>query len=696
MSPHDEPALELPGLVRDRAAEGRAKAARTRARRVAEAEIATTDPVVGVVLDLPLPHLDREFDYAVPAALSDDVRPGVRVKVRFAGQDADGFVVRRGAASEHQGALSPLRRLVSPEPVLTPGVRELCERVAQRYAGSSADVRRLAVPPRHAGVEKEPSPSLAPPELPAVLEEAATAWGDYPSASAFLAHVDAGEAPRAVWSAAPGEDWPRLLALAAARTLAAGRGALLCLPDHRDVARVDAALTALLGEGHHATLQAEPGPAARYRDFLAVLRGARRIVVGTRSSAFAPVRDLGLIVLWDDGDDLHAEPRAPYPHAREVLALRSELEGAGLVLGGFARSVEAARMLETGWAGEIALPRERRRDRVLVGVAGASEHALRRDPHAATSRFPSEVRDAVRWGLERGPVLVQTPRAGYALRLACERCRCPAECGVCTGPLQLLGPTTPPVCRWCATAAPDWRCPECGAAGLRAPVLGDARTADEVGRMFPRVPVLSSARDRVRATVPDGPRIVVATPGAEPVAADGYAVVVLLDTWLALATDRLRGAEEAVRRWANAVGLVRPGGRALAVGDPAHPALQALVRWDPEGFALRESRERWEARLPPAARTATLTGDPGAVGDLLTLAALPDGAEVLGPLPPPGAERPGPPPAEAVAGTEQERMLVRVPHHQGLQLSTALQEAQRLRSARKLAAVRVQVDPAEL
>ena len=95
------------------------------------------------------------------------------------------------------------------------------------------------------------------------------------------------------------------------------------MPDHRDVARVDVALTRVLGPGHHVTLTADSGPSMRYRDFLAVRRGSVRVVVGTRAAAFAPVHDLGLAVVWDDGDDLHEEPRAPYPHVRETLLLRA-------------------------------------------------------------------------------------------------------------------------------------------------------------------------------------------------------------------------------------------------------------------------------------------------------------------------------------------------------------------------------------
>ena len=66
-----------------------AKARATRERKAAGGAITDVDPVARVLLDLPLAHLDRPFDFAVPAAMAEAARPGVRVKVRFAGQDAD-------------------------------------------------------------------------------------------------------------------------------------------------------------------------------------------------------------------------------------------------------------------------------------------------------------------------------------------------------------------------------------------------------------------------------------------------------------------------------------------------------------------------------------------------------------------------------------------------------------------------------
>jgi primosomal protein N' (replication factor Y) len=318
---------------------------------------------------------------------------------------------------------------------------------------------------------------------------------------------------------------------------------------------------------------------------------------------------------------------------------------------------------------------------VRVGVTGASDIELDRDPLTRASRVPREVHATIRAALAEGSVLVQTPRRGYAAALACERCRTPARCTVCTGPLRLTGPATPPSCRWCGTDADQWACPVCAYRGLRAPVLGDARTAEELGRAFPGIRVVTSSGERVLATVPAGPAIVVATPGAEPVAAEGYAAVVLLDTWLLLGGGDLRTEEEALRRWSDAVALAAAGGRAVVVGEPGHPALQALVRWDQPGFARREAAQRAEAHLPPASRLATISGEAGALDDALTLLAAPAGAEVLGPV---------------QVGEEQWRAVVRVPRAEGPALSRALLELQRLRSSRKLDPVRVQVDPPTL
>src|ERR1700737_1478417 len=112
---------------------------------------------------LSVPHLDREFDYLVAADQSDDAQPGVRARMRFHGRLVDAFILERRSDTDHGGGLGWLDPVVSPEPVLTPEIRRLVDAVAARYAGTRADVLRLAVPPRHARVGREnPTPSTLP------------------------------------------------------------------------------------------------------------------------------------------------------------------------------------------------------------------------------------------------------------------------------------------------------------------------------------------------------------------------------------------------------------------------------------------------------------------------------------------------------------------------------------------------------
>ena len=648
-------------------------------------------PVARVAVDISLAHLDRPFDYLVPASMDETAVPGCRVRVRFAGQLVDGYLLDRIQTSEHEGRLARLERVISPEPVLTPEIFDLARAVADRYAGTLADVLRLAIPPRHATAEREapaaPGPSAAPPPRPGP-----GSWTRYPAGQAFLAALAEGRPVRAAWSALPGPEWPAEIAIAAATTAAAGRGVVIVVPDARDLARVDAALTAVnRGDEHgHVCLTADLGPAERYRRWLAVLRGAVRVVAGTRAAMFAPVGQLGLVVLWDDGDDLHAEPRAPYPNAREVLALRAHRSDAAALIGGFARTAELTQLVAAGWAKPLAGRPEVLRQVAPRVRAAPDEAELARDAAAMTARLPSLALRTARTALATGPVLVQVPRRGYLAAIACDRCRAQARCAACGGPLQVGGSNEVPGCRWCGALAADWTCSRCGSRRLRALVTGAARTAEELGRAFPGVPVRTSGGQHVLAEVPAEPALVIATPGAEPVAAEGYDAALLLDGWALLGRPSLRAAEETLRRWLNAAALVRPAGAVVVLAEASLPAVQALVRWDPAGFAERELADRAELGFPPAVRMAAITGLPAAVAEFVGSAGLPARAEVLGPVPaePNGADhRPEP----------AERALIRIPRADGRALARALHAAQAARSARKDGgAVRVQLDPAEV
>ncbi len=652
------------------------------------------EPIARVLPLLSVPHLDREFDYLVSVEQSDDAQPGVRVRVRFHGRLVDAFLLERRSETDHVGKLGWLDRVVSPERVLTPDVRRLVDAVAARYAGTRADVLRLAIPPRHANVEREP-PAEASPTTVEPMD--AAAWVEYGRAEQFFAALREGRAARAVWQALPGECWADRLAEAAAVTVEAGRGVLAIVPDQRDVDALRAAGVRLVDESRVVALSAGLGPAQRYRRWLSVLRGSARFVIGTRSAVFAPVADLGLVLVWDDGDDSLAEPRAPYPHAREVGMLRAHQLRCAAMIGGYARTAEAQAMVRSGWAHDLVAARPAVRSRAPRVIAlEDSGFAQERDPAAHSARLPSMALQAARSALVAGcPVLVQVPRRGYVPALACGRCRAIARCRHCTGPLSLPDRDAPgALCRWCGREEAALRCARCGSDAVRAVVVGARRTAEELGRTFPNVTVVMSGGDSVVSSVPGDPALVVATPGAEPVAAAGYGAALLLDAWALLGRQDLRAAEDTLRRWMAASSLVRPrddGGVVAVVAESAVSTVQALIRWDPVGHAETELDARDEVGLPPGVHMAAVDGAPEAVAALLGTAALPASANLLGPVElPSGARRP----PGAPAGSVISRMLVRVPRTDGLELASALRRATGVLSARHdQQPVRVQIDP---
>ena len=684
-------------------------------------EAAEVDPVALVLVDVGLPHLDRPFEYLVPTLMADLAVPGARVKVRFAGQDVDGYVLARTATADHEGTLAPLRKVVSPEAVLTPEVLALSRVIAARYAGTLGDVVRLAVPPRHATAERNlqlEAPSS--PDAAAAGDAAAGGgmaapepgpWLSYPAGTSFLRRIASGDAPAASWLALPGQpgdaDWPAAMAVAAATSLAAGRGALIVVPDHRDVDRVDAALQSLLGAGQHVRLTADQGPQARYTAWLKVLRGHVRCVVGTRAAMFAPVHDLGLVAWWDDGDDVLVEPRAPYPAVREVLRTRARLEGAALLSGGFTRTTSVQQWVESGEVRSVTADFATRRlaaPRVVVAGEGTD---VERDGASARAHLPSAAWRAAKSALELGPVLIQVPRRGYLPSLSCQTCREPARCARCHGPLALNAGDAVPTCRWCGSVVPAFECNSCGGRTMRSSVVGARRTAEELGRAFPGVPVQTSRSGDVLTSVSGKPSLVIATPGAEPVAENGYAATLLLDAWASMDRPTLDASEEALRRWLGAAALTRgasDGGVTVLCGAPTHtplPLVEALVRWDPEWFVARELAERVELSLPPTVRMAQLVGPRVAVHRAVELAGLADSVERLGPLPwvPVG-------PAAAATGVgapdaggepaPKIQLLLRSALDDGPALTAALTHMKAVRSAHKeREAVGVRVDPTD-
>ena len=662
---------------------------------------AAVNPIARVLPLLGLPHLDRGFDYLVTESQSDDAQPGVKVRIRFGGRLVDALVLERLAQSDHDGKLRFIERVVSPEVVYPDRMRDLVDALANRYAGTRSDIIRSAIPARH--VKAEATDTSTPwRDLGKVEEPDLSGWSAYAHGESFVDAVVAGTVARAAWQMAPGDDWTESLSALATKVAADGGGVLIVVPDQTDVDRMDAALRKVVGPRQITTLTASLGPQARYSRFLSILHGQGRLVVGTRSAAFAPVENLRLAVVMFDGDDSLVDPRAPYTHAREVLTTRSAVEKCSLIIGGHARTAETQLLVESGWMHDLIAPRTTLRTRSPhIHAAGDSDFELERDPRAGAARLPSTAFEAARRALAADkPVLFQVPRAGYVQSLACGNCRTPARCRVCNGPLGLPSgkEAAVPTCRWCGRMDSSFVCANCGSHRLRAVVVGTQRTAEELGRAFAPQKVIASWGDRIHTEVDDEPAIVVATPGAEPHVAGGgaYGAAILLDTWALLGRPDLRAAEETMAKWTAAATLVAPhskGGEVVVVADPALPVVQYLIRWDAAGHAAAELAQRREVRFPPAVHMAAVDSPRESLTDFLEHIDLPTEVDILGPVDlPAGVDLPGE--WDRRTARQAQRVLIRTPLSSRTALGKALRAAAVNRATRKQdLPLRIQVNP---
>ncbi|NDB17787.1 MAG: hypothetical protein EB027_00630 [Actinobacteria bacterium] len=654
---------------------------------------APTADIAGVVIDTGLLHLDRPFDYKIPEKLSELVHIGSHVRVRFAGRLVSGWVVSLSDASEHPGRLSVIERVVGSTPVVTEETIRLCRAVATRYIGTFADVLRTAVPPRHAGAERDQVIAAATAHSPVtdagadevqprtrgeepacevnVSRDASDWLSRYPD---LQAAIDAGE--RIAVTAGPAGHGHDVVAACAVRAAARGP-VLVVVPNSQDIDCLTKSLRSdfAVADSDIVVLAAEVGRAQRWRAFGRVLRGEPKYVIGTRSAVFAPIPKLGTIIVWDDTDDSHRELHAPYWHSREVAALRAHEQNCGLIVCGLVESVESAALVERGWLRRIEPQREWLRS-VAPRVLARTDAEHERDPWAAATTVPAVAVRQARDALESGPVLVLTPRRGYARLAWCRGCARVRECSHCGDAARVLQDGL--FCVNCA-AEVSARCRACGETAFRAAGIGQERIAEEMGRALPGVHlIISNADKRVTATV-RRPALVFATAGCEPVADRGYAAVIILDVASLLSRAGSDAEIAGLRQMMRASSLARPGAGVVVAAEAGLAAVQSLVRWDPSGYAERALSERANAHLAPAARMFVLTGAADDLLSVLHAVSVPQPADIINPHEVPGGSH---------------RMVISVPWQRGAATAASLREVLALRQASHAGgAVQVRVDP---
>ncbi|MEJ6489333.1 hypothetical protein PQI23_06335 [Leucobacter sp. USCH14] len=634
----------------------------------ATAEAANGRPVAQILLDSALPQLDHLFDYAIPPELADDIRVGQRVRVPFRSKERKsfGYVIGFAERSDFGGELSPIADIVTLVPLLSAPVWRLARAIADRAGGSAGDILRLAIPARQVRVEKQHlAAASARRDSAGTPSEQAESEADLGTAEQGIAEQLVAGA-RLALTASHGPDrlhtgewvggWAAQLARIALAVHAEGRSAILIAPDYRDLDQLRDALVAF-GHEDIVRVDSRQSNAERYAGFLRARDPEPRVILGNRSAVYAPAHALGAIIVWDDGDPVLAEPLSPYVHARDAALVRAEQEAAGLFFAAHARSAEVQRLVDLGYVRAQRNPPKRAR----IVHADASLA-----PDAFAGRVPEFAARTIREGLRTGPVLVQVATPGYAPVAVCEDCGDLARCGVCNGPIgfRVIGRAS---CRWCGEYATDWHCRTCDGRRLVERGMGSGRTVEQFERQFEGARVLLSDGEHPRERVDARPAIVVATRGAEPLAAGGYRAVVLLDAERLLSIETLRAGEDCLRWWENAAALTAPDGICL-MASGGGPVVRAFVTGRVEEWLHGELRDRHALRYPPAVRVASVSGGPDEVERALQqLESLP-GVDHLGPTPLPAGGAAKTPPGLV-------RAIVRFDYGHGAEVASRLRGA---------------------
>ena len=593
--------------------------------------------IARVILDSPLPNLDKVFDYAVADELADIISAGQRVRVPFgrSKKPIDGYVIEVVAESSFTGKLSQLTEIVSEVSVLPDNIYKLISAVALRQASTTGDVLASAIVARSVRVEKKFSDSQAALQLrkqPDVFTISAAL-----ARPTLVASKHTNEATAA---------WIDLILSAAFETISSGHSVIVLVPDFRDQALLRTAIAASRFSNHYIDFSTEQKGSLRYENFLECLTEGAHLVVGSRSSLYAPLQNLGLIVCFDDGDRNYQDQQSPYAHARDISLLRQAEEKCSLLFVSHSRSTEVQRLVDIGYASELT--------ETFVAPKLAFDET--------TARVSTLAWQTIREAAESGVVLVQVGSKGVARTAYCSDCSKRALCTRCNGPIW-IDATSTPRCRWCNAQNLAFKCGDCGSSKLRQGAGGATRTIAEFGAAFPGLQLVESTGDKPLLSIDGKRKIVVSTPGAEPQATGGYSAVVILDAKQALNRDSLRASEDAVREWSNAIAKLAPNGRAVIVGIPNNLG-QRLALWQQAEIARDELENRRDLDFPPHLRLGSVEGPLEAISDIAASVKI-DGVHMLGPIS-----------VLSRTGEDQQRLVLKYTYTSGHELALTLKAAQ--------------------
>jgi len=439
--------------------------------------------------------------------------------------------------------------------------------------------------------------------------------------------------------------------------LAQGRSAIVLVPEISLTPQTVGRFRSRFGD-RIAVLHSRLSPGERLDQWERIASGEARVAIGARSALFAPVRDLGLVVIDEEHEASYKQSSSPRYHARDVAMRLAGLRGAVVVLGSATPSMEALHAAQEGLMTRVEL-HERVGGGALpeVEIVDMGQEFLNGNRSIFSDRLLLELR---RVAARREKAVLLLNRRGFASFLLCRECGHVPGCSRCSTSLTFHQSRAQLACHHCGVRAPaPAACPVCGSRYLRRFGAGTQRVAAEVESVVPGLPVVRMDADTTSSKGGHEHRLAEfeAQPfgvlvGTQMVAKGlDYPDVTLVgvvsaDTTLHL--PDLRAGERTYQMLEQVAGRAgrgaRPGRVVIQTYWPAHPAIVAAARHDPELFYQAERADREALGFPPYGRMVNLIVTSPSADDVKARCAeladalrqrSPSSWEVLGPVPAP-------------------------------------------------------------
>lgn len=442
---------------------------------------------------------------------------------------------------------------------------------------------------------------------------------------------------------------------AISRVLALGKSAIVLVPEisltPQTVARFRGRFPGLVAVAHSRLSDGE-----RYDQWRGMREGRYRVVVGARSALFAPLRDVGIVIVDEEHESAYKQSRSPRYNARDVAVERGKLAGAPVILGSATPSLEARYGVDVGEIGHLVLSR-RVNDMPLPSVEIVdlrNEIPLKRDRRTISKLLERRIKEALTDG---GKVILLLNRRGFSNYLICSDCGDVPFCPKCAVSLNYHRVGRKLRCHHCDYAIPaPSSCPACSGNRLLFRGAGTQRAEDEVAKLFPETPIIRMDSDttgrknahqaRLNEFKREDSAILLGTQMiAKGLDFPDVTLVGVLDADTALYLPDFRAIERTYQLLLQVSGRAgraeRPGRVVIQTYSPENEAILAILAGDYEEFYSSELAARRELEYPPFSTIIRLLYTSVEAGSALSAceagASALEGCpgEILGPAPAP-------------------------------------------------------------